>query len=607
MKALSSALDGKTILLVEDEVILAQAQQSLLEKHGAVVLTACTGETAINTAADHPHIDLVLMDIQLGAGMDGTEAARQILAQRELPLIFVSSHTEPEVVERTEQITSYGYVVKGSSSTVLLAAIRMAFRLFATRQSQADAIRRLEHSQQLLRYIVENTRSAVAVHDTELHYIYVSRKYLEAFRVTEQQVIGKHHYEVFPDIPEKWREVHRRALAGEVLGATDDPFERLDGSIDWTTWECRPWYQYDGSIGGIVVYTEVVNERKQAELRLRASEENLRITLDSIGDGVIATDQHGCVQRMNPVAEQLCGMPIEQARNRPLEEVFRIISSVTREPSPNPVQRVLETGRIVGLANHTALLSHKGSEYHIADSAAPIRDADGSIVGVVLVFRDVTEEYEAAAERSRMLREREMLLKETHHRIKNNMSTVYNLLLLQADEQDDTDAGEVLQNAAGRVYSMMLLYDKLYRSERYAQVSFQDFLDPLVQEILEQFADSRRIQAEVHAEAVELTARQASSLGIILNELVTNSVKHAFEPYEHGRIRVSLVCSGQNARLQYSDNGRGLPSLDAVAQSDSFGMELVRMQAEQCGGQLTILDSSGSDSGAVFQVEFPLG
>ncbi|MFO7731060.1 MAG: PAS domain S-box protein, partial [Spirochaetia bacterium] len=121
---------SKKILLVEDETIIAMSEARMLEKHGFEVSTVYNGEKAVETAASDPDISLILMDIDLGGGMDGTETAERILATRNLPVVFLSSHTEPAVVEKTEGITSYGYIVKNSGETVLLASIRMAFRLW---------------------------------------------------------------------------------------------------------------------------------------------------------------------------------------------------------------------------------------------------------------------------------------------------------------------------------------------------------------------------------------------------------------------------------------------------------------------------------------------
>jgi diguanylate cyclase (GGDEF)-like protein/PAS domain S-box-containing protein len=136
-----------------------------------------------------------------------------------------------------------------------------------------------------------------------------------------------------------------------------------------------------------------ITERERAAEQLRQSEENLAITLQSIGDAVIATDTEGRVTRMNPTAERLTGWPLAQAQGSLLTDVFHIINAKTRGRCVNPVQLVMEHGQVVGLANHTALIAQDGREYQISDSAAPIRDAMGSIVGVVLVFSDVTEAY----------------------------------------------------------------------------------------------------------------------------------------------------------------------------------------------------------------------
>jgi len=139
--------------------------------------------------------------------------------------------------------------------------------------------------------------------------------------------------------------------------------------------------------------SQEIRDRKLAQAAQKASEQSLAITLHSIGDAVIATDATGLITRMNPTAERLTAWPLTEALGRPLTEVFCIINALTRLPSSNPVQLVMERGQVVGLANHTTLLARDGCEYQIADSAAPIRNEIGAIVGVVLVFSDVTEKY----------------------------------------------------------------------------------------------------------------------------------------------------------------------------------------------------------------------
>ncbi|MEW5881216.1 MAG: PAS domain S-box protein, partial [Pseudomonadota bacterium] len=147
--------------------------------------------------------------------------------------------------------------------------------------------------------------------------------------------------------------------------------------------------------GAFVVLRRHLAARLRAEHALRDSEQRLSVTLQSIGDAVLATDTHGRVTRMNPVAERLTGWSAAEAAGKPIADVFRIINEETRRPAVIPVERVLATGLLQGLANHTVLVARDGSERPIADSAAPIRAADGSVLGVVLVFRDVTVERRA--------------------------------------------------------------------------------------------------------------------------------------------------------------------------------------------------------------------
>ena len=145
------------------------------------------------------------------------------------------------------------------------------------------------------------------------------------------------------------------------------------------------------AFGGVVGDVVLNVQRKRSELQ--AMEKRLRTTLQSIGDGVIATDTQGRVQRMNEQSEILTGWSQGDAKGQPLEAVFRIVNSESREQVANPVRKVLQEGTIQGLANHTALIAKDGRELQIADSASPIRDEDESITGVVLIFRDVTEQY----------------------------------------------------------------------------------------------------------------------------------------------------------------------------------------------------------------------
>lgn len=136
----------------------------------------------------------------------------------------------------------------------------------------------LSQSHELMRYVIDYNQSDVAIHDRNLNYMYVSQSYLKHYNIKEENIIGRHHSAIFPDLPQKWHDVYQKALKGEISSAEKDSTERADGTVDWTRWECRPWYEVDGSVGGIVVYTEVITERLQELVEL----ENHRNHLEEI-------------------------------------------------------------------------------------------------------------------------------------------------------------------------------------------------------------------------------------------------------------------------------------------------------------------------------------
>jgi PAS domain S-box-containing protein len=135
-------------------------------------------------------------------------------------------------------------------------------------------------------YVIKHDPYGIAVLDNNLHFLFVSERFLHDYNLSNDQVIGKHHYEVFPEIPEKWKNVHQRALNGEIINESDDLYIREDGTVEHTRWECRPWKQGDGSIGGIIVYTQLITETIKLE-QTRSEAFNLIKNLASQVPGVI--------------------------------------------------------------------------------------------------------------------------------------------------------------------------------------------------------------------------------------------------------------------------------------------------------------------------------
>lgn len=185
----------------------------------------------------------------------------------------------------------------------------------------------LNHSHNLLSYIIEHNRGGVAVHDRNMHYVYVSQRYLKEYNLQGKDIIGKHHYDVFPDLPEKWRIVHQKAMKGEILSEENDIYERADGTVEWTRWECRPWYEADQSIGGIIVYTETISERKRIELALKNNETQLNAMFNNAPVIMILLNEKTEVLKMNKFGMEATGRNMESLTGLRSGDVMKCINS----------------------------------------------------------------------------------------------------------------------------------------------------------------------------------------------------------------------------------------------------------------------------------------
>lgn len=312
-------------------------------------------------------------------------------------------------------------------------------------------------------------------------------------------------------------------------------------------------------------------QRRRAE-ELFQSGQYLRTTLASIGDGVIATDVNGCVELMNPVAQELTGWIESQARSRPLEEVFRIVNESSREIVENPVSKVQRLNRIVGLSNHTMLIRKDGSEIAIDDSGAPIRNEAGDLIGVVMVFRDITMERRtrAALLANEKLAVAGRLAASIAHEIHNPLDSVANLLYLLQQDPKDAEARhflDIAQNELARVTQISRAMLSLYReSKAPVRVNLKDMLNDLLLLMEGRFnAMGIRISSDLPPDVV--VEGFPAELRQVFTNLITNAAEAAGQDGEVC-VRVIPVAAGASspghrheagATVEIIDNGPGIP------------------------------------------------
>jgi PAS domain S-box-containing protein len=308
-----------------------------------------------------------------------------------------------------------------------------------------------------------------------------------------------------------------------------------------------------------------ITGRKQDEEQIRKQREWLHITLTSIGDAVIATDPDGLITLMNPVAEKLTEWKSQEAVGKPLTDVFRIVNHETRNPVENPVEKVCRLNRVVGLANHTVLISKSGQDFAIDDSGAPIRDINGKIVGVVLVFRDVTQQraLEIALKSNERLALAGRLSATIAHEIHNPLDTVNNALFL-LDQQVGTEPKaryliETAQREVQRVVEISKNMLSLHRESRApSKVNLFELLQGVVSLIHETIAKGRR-----KIELIPGFEGEVESFPSELRQVFTNVIKNAVEATPDGgniKIYSAPQQSGQNGVVvRIVDDGIGVP------------------------------------------------
>jgi PAS domain S-box-containing protein len=733
----------KTILLVEDDAILAMACARKVRAFGYEVLTAMTGEEAVECVASRGAgggIDLILMDIDLGAGIDGTEAAGRILGIRDLPVVFLTSHSEEAFVERVKRITRYGYVIKDSGDFVLRSSIEMAFELFganvelkARMEEQARAEERLRESERRFRNIVSSSPMGMHVYelkeDGRLVFTGANPAADAILGVTNAAFIGKTIEEAFPplastEVPARYRRVaslgetwhgeevdyddevirgayevvafqvsqdvmavmfhditerkraEEAAKAGErnyreifnstaeaifihdattgrildVNDATLKAFgfaskdEVLSGTVgdisagmgEWTEeraqaamhraaeegpqtfeWLARRkngthfWLEMTlrkTEIGGrnrILAVGRDISERKVATAVLRRSDEQFRSLVHDMQVGVVLQDAQAQILLCNPRALEYLGLSEDQLLGRTSFDPDWNVIHEDGSPFPgqeHPVPVAIATGKSVRNVVMGVHRPRPGDRVWLLVDAVPELDPAGVVRQVVCTFIDITERKVAEAKVEGLLAEKEMILREVHHRVKNNMNIITSLLALQASSSGDPALVAALGEAENRVRSMMLLYDKLYRSQAAQEVRASDYLGDLMDSLIATFPFSASVEVGKSFDDSVLDAKRLSTLGIITNELVTNIMKYAFAGREGGRIDLSLRREGQDMRLEVADDGVGMPEGVDSASTTGFGLTLVDMLAAQLKGRMRIERGKGTR----VVLEFPL-
>ena len=619
----------RSILLVEDEAIIALNEKRQLEAAGYRVVHALSGEAAIEAVQAEPAgINLILMDIDLGSGMYGTDAAKAILARHDIPLLFLSSHMEPELVRRTEEITNYGYVVKSSVFTVLDASIKMAFKLFAAkRQLDLDALA-IEEANGQLRASLEELRAtnerlaesedkfskAFRLNPDSINinrlsdglYLDINEGFTRIMGYTREDVIGRSS---MPGDLGIWVRAEDRARLiaglrekGEVTNLEAE-FRRKDGTTTIGLMSARV-IEIRGE-ACVISITRDMGEWTRVEREAENLNRMLRALLDNLPMGIfMVSAPEGRPLVANEIAKELLGRGILPDVNR--ESIGDVYQAFVRGSGERyPLEKMPIIRGLRGESSHIddmEVIRPDGRRSFLEVYGCPVLDGEGKVMASLVSFLDISDKLRAEEELLAMRsEEKEIILKEMRHRIKNDLASVESFLSLRTAAAADAEAASVLQDAAAQIRGMAILFDRLYGSSDPDRLSASDYLPDLVHEILVIFGGGRDIGTSIEVEDVPVESGFLHDLGIIVNELVTNSLKHAFAHVAAPWISLSMGMHGDRLEVVYSDNGPGFPPSAPKPEKGGFGLELVRGLVAQHKGTIRVENPGG----ALFSLEFP--
>ena len=357
---------------------------------------------------------------------------------------------------------------------------------------------------------------------------------------------------------------------------------KIDGSVKkWIEVQFTPIYQRGLFSGWIYIFEDISNRKKAEDLIIK-SEKKYRELADLLPQTVFETDINADLTFMNVYAFEMFGYTQEDIDNG--LNILELIIEEDRPASRNKIKNVLK-GQVTG-DEYTAQRNDK-SLFPIMLYSNPILNDDihEGFRGIII---DISDLKNAEEKIFASLKEKEVLLQEIHHRVKNNMQIISSLLSLQANNTGSEEATEVLKESRGRVKSMAMIHEKLYQSHNLSRLNIGEYLTNLVNDILSSYSGvSSRVTKNVHVDDIYLNIDTALPMGLIVNELVSNCIKHAF-PDGKGNINVSLVSDKDEYILDVSDNGIGLEEDVDPFDSNSLGLKLVNSLSIQLEGKLEV-------------------
>ncbi|MEW6262298.1 MAG: PAS domain S-box protein [Thermodesulfobacteriota bacterium] len=603
------------ILVVESEAIIGADLKARLESLGYdVCRLAASGEEAVAiTAAEQP--DLVLMAMVLSGEMDGLQAAEIIRSRFGVPVVFVTACGDGDKLEKAKLIQPFGYVLKPFHDRDIKVTIEMALsaaQAEAERKKTEEALR-AAHDQYkelygMMRLMADNVPDLIWAKNMSGQYIFANKAICRTLLKCDSpdEVIGHtdRHF------AQRVKEAGFQHTFGEVCADTDEIVKRsgearrfieeglVSGEYLILDVHKAPLLNEKGEMIGTVGAGRDVTEEKKFQQALKESEEKYRLIIENVREG-ICVFQEEKIRFINKSGVEWSGYSLAEMMERPFVDFL------------HPEDRLLALERHWARQKEEDLPQNYLLRFMAKTGEIKWLEVSGVKVEwegrpAVLVFlADVTERQRAEEKLKRALEEKEILLREIHHRVKNNMQVICSLLNLQASKHQDQRIAGAIKAGQSRILAMSLVHEFLYKSESFTEIDLSHYLKGLAGILTQTCLPGRpRPSIEVSLPPrVMVMLEQAMPCGLVLNELISNSLRHAFIDHDPA---IVTIRGGRDEsgwiKLVVQDNGLGMPEGLDWKNSGSLGLSLVVSLVErQLNGRVTM----ERDSGTRFTIEFP--
>ncbi|NGP77966.1 PAS domain S-box protein [Balneolaceae bacterium YR4-1] len=499
-------------------------------------------------------------------------------------LNHLNENLERRIAERTRDLT---------------AANRKLQKQIQYRNKAENKLSRQEEKLRLLQMAVANINDMVII--TKVEYqnplnskiAFVNRAFEEFTGYELNEVIGKSPTFLHgPDTSTKVLKILESKILSHQPYRTEFLNYKKDGTPYWVELDMSPFPSEDEGFEYWVGINRDVTERKKTEIELEESEHRHRAYTELSFDAIFEIKKDGTITDCNVRACEMFGYPREEMIGM---NTRKLMPEEFKDTQPDIISENVTTGseaweRVYQKRDGTRFTTEINTKMY----------TQGDEKRIIAYVRDISEQKRNEQMIKTSLKEKETLLAEIHHRVKNNLAIISGLLEMQTFNAGDDIVNELRESQA-RIQSIAMVHERLYQSDSFTNIPLGTYIDELFRFIANTFnTEGHEIKIEKEIESVALDVSQAIPCGLILNELITNAYKHAFDDTKEPIISISLFKENGTINLEVKDNGKGLPSDFEVDQPSSLGTTLIRTLVQQLNGDLKV----HSNQGATFSISF---